>query len=86
MKQSVKITIAAVLVIGIFSISIVTIPAFAEWGKFSSPQIQGTIPVSSGDDFAQKDTVVLAVAMAVGENSVSDGKAVMENLQTSTGF
>ena len=86
MKQSVKITIAAVLVIGIFSISIVTIPAFAEWGKFSYPQIQGTIPVSSGDDFGQKDTIVLAVAMAVGENSVSDGMRFMENLQTSTGF
>ena len=76
MKQSAKITIAAILVIGVFSISITTIPAFAEWDKFSYPQIQGTIPISSEDDFGQKDTIVLAVAMAVGENSVSDGKAV----------
>jgi len=86
MRWSAKITIAAVLVIGIFSISIVTIPAFAEWGKFSYPQIQGTIPVSSGDDFGQKDTIVLAVAMAVGENSVSDGKAVYGKLANVNGF
>jgi len=86
MRRSAKITIAAVLVIGIFSISIVTIPAFAEWGKFSYPQIQGTIPVSSGDDFGQKDTIVLAVAMAVGENSVSDGKAVYGKLANVNGF
>ena len=56
MRRSAKITIAAVLVIGVFSISIATVPAFAEWNKFSYPQIQGTIPISSGDDFAQKDT------------------------------
>jgi len=86
MRWSAKITIAAVLVIGIFSISIVTVPAFAEWGKFSYPQIQGTIPVSSGDDFGQKDTIVLAVAMAVGENSVSDGKAVYGKLANVNGF
>ena len=47
MKQSVKITIAAILVIGVFSISIATVPAFAEWDKFNYPQIQGTVPVSS---------------------------------------
>jgi hypothetical protein len=86
MRRSAKITIAAVLVVGIFSISIVTVPAFADWGKFSYPQIQGTIPVSSGDDFGQKDTIVLAVAMAVGENSVSDGKAVYGKLANVNGF
>ena len=47
MKQSAKITIAAILVIGVFSISILTVPAFAEWDKFNYPQIQGTVPVSS---------------------------------------
>ena len=46
MKRSAKITIAAILVIGVFSISILTVPAFAEWDKFNYPQIQGTIPVS----------------------------------------
>jgi len=46
MRRSAKITIAAVLVIGVFSISILTVPAFADWGKFSYPQIQGTVPVS----------------------------------------
>ena len=86
MRQSAKIIIAAVLVIGIFSISIVTVPAFAEWDKSIYPQIQGTIPVSSGDDFGQKDTIVLAVAMAVGENSVSDGKAVYGKLANVNGF
>ena len=86
MRRSAKITIAAVLVIGIFSISIVTVPAFAEWNKFSYPQIQGTIPVSPGDDFGQKNTIVLAVAMAVGENSVSDGKAVYGKLADVNGF
>ena len=47
MWQSAKITIAAILVIGVFSISIATAPAFADWSKFSYPQIQGTVPVSS---------------------------------------
>ena len=86
MKQSAKITIAAILVIGIFSISITTIPAFAEWDKFNYPEIQGTIPITSEDDFGQKNTIVLAVAMAVGENSVSDGKAVYGKLANVNGF
>ena len=47
MKQSAKITIAVILVIGVFSISIATVPVFAEWDKFNYPQIQGTVPVSS---------------------------------------
>ena len=86
MKQSAKITIAAILVIGIFSISITTIPAFAEWDKFNYPEIQGTIPISSEDEIGQKNTIVLAVAMAVGENSVSDGKAVYGKLANVNGF
>ena len=72
MKQSAKITIAAILVIGVFSISILTVPAFAEWNKFNYPEIQGTIPISSNDNFEQKNGIALSVAMAVGENSVSD--------------
>ena len=86
MKQSAKITIAAILVIGVFSISILTVPAFADWGKFSYPQIQGTVPVSSGDDFEQKNGIALSVAMAVGENSVSDGKAMYAKLADVNGF
>ena len=86
MKQSVKITIAAILVIGVFSISVLTVPAFADWGKFSYPQIQGTIPVSSGDNFEQKNAIALSVAMAVGENSVSDGKAMYAKLSNVNGF
>jgi len=86
MRQSAKITIAAILVIGVFSISIATAPAFADWGKFSYPQIQGTVPVSSGDDFGQKNGIALSVAMAVGENSVSDGKAMYAKLANVNGF
>ena len=86
MKQSAKIIIAAILVIGVFSISILTVPAFADWGKFSYPQIQGTVQVSSGDDFEQKNGIALSVAMAVGENSVSDGKAVYAKLSDVNGF
>ena len=86
MKQSAKITIAAILVIGVFSISIATAPAFADWGKFSYPQIQGTVPVLSGDDFEQKNGIAMSVAMAVGENSVSDGKAMYAKLANVNGF
>jgi len=86
MKQSAKITIAVILVIGVFSISIAPAPAFADWGKFSYPQIQGTISVSSGDDFEQKNGIALSVAMAVGENSVSDGKAMYAKLTDVNGF
>jgi len=85
-KQSAKITIAAILVIGVFSISVLTVPAFADWSKFSSPQIQGTVSVSSGDDFEQKNGIALSVAMAVGENSVSDGKAMYAKLADVNGF
>jgi len=85
-KQSVKITITAILVIGVFSISIATAPAFADWGKFSYPQIQGTVPVSSGDDLGQKNGIAMSVAMAVGENSVSDGKAMYAKLADVNGF
>ena len=86
MKQSAKITIAAILVIGVFSISILTVPAFADWGKFSYPQIQGTVPVSPGDDLGQKNGIAMSVAMAVGENSVSDGKAMYAKLANVNGF
>ena len=86
MKKSAKITIAVILVIGVFSISIATAPAFADWGKFSYPQIQGTVSVSSGDDFEQKNGIALSVAMAVGENSVSDGKAMYAKLADVNGF
>ena len=86
MRQSGKITIAAILAIGIFSISILTVPVFAEWDKTNYPQIQGTVPVSSGDDFEQKNGIALTVAMAVGENSVSDGKAVYGKLANINGF
>jgi len=86
MRQSAKITIAAILVIGVFSISILTIPAFAEWDKLNYPQIQGTVPVSPGDDFEQKNRIALTVAMAVGENSVSDGKAMYAKLANVNGF
>jgi len=85
-KQSAKITIAAILVIGVFSISILTIPAFAEWDKLNYPQIQGTVPVSPGDDFEQKNGIALSVAMAVGENSISDGKAMYAKLADVNGF
>ena len=80
MRHSGKITIAAILAIGVFSISILTVPAFAEWDKTNYPQIQGTVPVSPGDDFEQKNGIALTVAMAVAENSVSDGKAVYGKL------
>ena len=86
MRQSGKITIAVILAIGIFSISILTVPAFAEWDKTNYPQIQGTVPVSSGDDFEQKNGIALTVAMAVAENSVSDGKAVYGKLANVNGF
>jgi len=85
-KQSAKIIIAAILVIGVFSISILTVPAFAEWDKLNYPQIQGTVPVSPGDDFEQKNGIALSVAMAVGENSVSDGKAMYAKLADVNGF
>ena len=86
MKNTVKLTFAAILVIGAFSISILTVPAFAEWDKFNYPEIQGTIPISSGDDFSQKNTIAMSVAMAVGENSVSDGKAMYAKLSNVNGF
>jgi len=86
MKKSAKITIAAILVIGVFSISIATTSAFADWGKFSYPQIQGTVPVSPGDDLGQKNGIAMSVAMAVGENSVSDGKAMYAKLADVNGF
>ena len=86
MKKSAKITIAAILVIGVFSISIATVPAFADCGKFSYPQIQGTVQVSPGDDLGQKNGIAMSVAMAVGENSVSDGKAMYAKLADVNGF
>ena len=86
MKYTTKITIAAILVIGAFSISILTVPAFAEWDKYNYPEIQGTVPISSGDDFSQKNTIAMSVAMAVGENSVSDGKAMYAKLSNVNGF
>jgi len=55
-------------------------------GQVQHPQIQGTVPVSSGDDFEQKNGIALSVAMAVGENSVSDGKAMYAKLANVNGF
>ena len=84
MKQSAKITIAAILVIGVFSISILTVPAFADWGKFSYPQIQGTVPVSSGDDFEQKNGIALSVAMQLVRILSRMERRYMPSLQMST--
>jgi len=66
-KQSAKITIAAILVIGVFSISIVTVPAFAEWDKFNYPQIQGTVPVSSMFDTMSIQSFVDQTQMRHGD-------------------
>ena len=67
MKQSAKITIAAILVIGVFSISILTVPAFAEWDKFNYPQIQGTVPVSSMFDTMSIQSFVDQTQMRRGD-------------------
>jgi len=66
-KQSAKITIAAILVIGVFSISILTVPAFAEWDKFNYPQIQGTVPVSSMFDTMSIQSFVDQTQMRHGD-------------------
>ncbi len=52
--------------------------------NFSNWRIFDTI--SSGDDFSQKNTIAMSVAMAVGENSVSDGKAMYAKLSNVNGF
>ena len=67
MKQSAKITIAAILVIGVFSISILTVPAFAELDKFNYPQIQGTVPVSSMFDTMSIQSFVDQTQMRHGD-------------------
>jgi len=72
MKQSAKITIAAILVIGVFSISVLTVPAFAEWDKFNYPQIQGTVPVSSTFDLISIQSFLDQTAAAgVGDPETS---------------
>ena len=86
MKQSAKITIAAILVIGVFSISILTVPAFADWDKFNYPQIQGTIPVSSGDDFSQKNTIAMSVQWQLVKILSRMERQCMQSFQMSTDF
>ena len=85
-----KITIPILFAIGIFSVSIVSfIPnyASAEYSQFEIPEISGTITIAEqSDDYSDKAQIALSVAMAVGENSVENGKAMWGKLDVVQSF
>ena len=85
-----KITIPVMIVASIFAISLVSYSPFdasAEYGKFSIPEITGTIPITEpSEDYSDKAQIALSVAMAVSENSVENGKAMWGKLDVVQGF
>ena len=59
----------------------------AEYGKFSIPEISGTVTITeTSDDYSDKAQIILSVAMAVAENSVENGKAMWGKLDVTQGF
>ncbi len=59
----------------------------AKYGKFTIPEISGTISITEiSDDYSDKAQVALSVAMAVSENSVENGKAMWGKLDVVQGF
>ena len=59
----------------------------AEYGKFSIPEIAGTVVIiETSDDYSDNAQIALSVAMAVAENSVENGKAMWGKLDVTQGF
>jgi len=59
----------------------------AEYGKFTVPEISGTITITEiSDDYSDNAKIELSVAMAVAENSVKNGKAMWGKLDVTQGF
>jgi len=85
-----KITIPVIVAASIFAITMVSFPPIdvsAEYGQFQIPEISGTIEITEkSNDYSDKESIALSVAMAVAENSVENGKAMWGKLDVVQGF
>lgn len=79
------VAIASILAISIVSFSPNTISAYNE--QFDIPEISGTITISDeSENYSKNAKITLSVAMAAGENSVENGKAMWGKLDVVQGF
>ncbi|MDH3854409.1 MAG: hypothetical protein OES23_08145, partial [Nitrosopumilus sp.] len=85
-----KITIPVLVAASIFAIAMISfspINVSAEYGQFQIPEISGTIIITEkSNDYSDKASIALSVAMAVAENSVENGKAMWGKLDVVQGF
>ena len=78
--------LAAVMLISVLVTSVGATPAFADWDKTKYPAIQGTIPVTEGQDYDDLSKISLVDAMSAAEDAVSDSKAVYGKLSVINGY
>ena len=78
--------LAAVMLIGVLVTSVGATPAFADWDKTKYPAIQGTIPVTDNQDYAELSKVSLVDAMTAAEDVVPESKAIYGKLSVINGY
>ena len=69
--------LAAVMLISVLVTSVGATPAFADWDKTKYPAIQGTIPVTEGQDYDDLSKISLVDAMSAAEDAVSDSLSLI---------
>ena len=74
--------LVTVAIVGIVGLS----PAFADWDKTKYPNIEGTIPVESNEDYSNLTQITLVDAMTIAENNVADSKSMYAKLSSINGY
>ena len=78
--------LGAMMLIGVLITSVGTTQVFADWDKTVYPAIQGTIPITDGEDYTTKNKISLVDAMAIAENILPNSKALYGKLTTVNGY
>lgn len=85
-----KFTLPILIAVGIFAVTIISFsPSYvsAEYSQIEIPKISGTINIiEESDNYSEQAQIALSVAMAVGENSIENGKAMWGKLDVVQGF
>ena len=85
-----KLTIPALIVTGIFAITLLSyypINVSAEYDQSAIPEISGSLPITEySTDYTDVAKVTLSSAMSVSENSIENGKAMWGKLDVVQGY
>ena len=81
-SKSIITLLAIVALVGTITLS----PAFADWDKTKYPNIEGTIPIESNEDYSNLTQITLVDAMTIAENKVTDSKSMYAKLSPINGY